>query len=116
MDGRRTRTNADGNPDRTSPSAGVYIHASRAGKTAGARVVSLPLFVYRLAMLAWALWLALAVLRWLKWGWECLNDGGLWRAPFPASPATPRADLTPPVIMPPDAPPPGAPVGTARTA
>src|SRR5262249_54760502 len=31
---RATRTNADGNPDRTNPRAGVYIHASRRGKTA----------------------------------------------------------------------------------
>ena len=34
---------------------------------------SLPLFVYRLAMLAWALWLAFALIRWLRWGWECFS-------------------------------------------
>ncbi|MEK7800052.1 MAG: hypothetical protein AAB297_09515, partial [Acidobacteriota bacterium] len=42
-------------------------------------VFSVPLFVYRLAMLAWALWLAQALLRWLKWGWGCFTEGGLWR-------------------------------------
>ena len=33
----------------------------------------------RIAMLAWAVWLALALLKWLKWGWECFTNGGLWR-------------------------------------
>lgn len=42
-------------------------------------VFSLPLMVYRLAMLAWALWLAQALLRWLRWGWSCFTAGGYWR-------------------------------------
>ena len=53
-------------------------------------VVSLPLGVYRLAMLAWALWLAHALLGWLTWGWERFSTGGLWkRAPEPVLPAPP---------------------------
>lgn len=44
------------------------------------RVVSVPLLVYRLLMLAWALWPAFALLGWLRWGWLCLATGGLWRA------------------------------------
>ncbi|MCE9624385.1 MAG: hypothetical protein K8R69_02860 [Deltaproteobacteria bacterium] len=43
-------------------------------------VVSVPLFCYRLAMLAWALWLALALLRWLRWAWASLTSGGAWRS------------------------------------
>lgn len=43
-------------------------------------VVSVPLLVYRLLMLAWALWLAFALLGWLRWGWRCLATDGLWRA------------------------------------
>lgn len=43
------------------------------------RVVSVPLLVYRLLMLAWALWLAFALLGWLRWGWQCLSADGLWR-------------------------------------
>ena len=39
----------------------------------------MPLLVYRAAMLAWALWLALALLRWLRWGWGCFTAGGGWR-------------------------------------
>jgi hypothetical protein len=67
-------------------------------------VVSLPLFIYRLATLAWALWLALAVVRWLKWGWECLIDGGLWK------PLRRPRSVEPPVVAPPPAVPP-SPVG-----
>ncbi|MEW6777398.1 MAG: hypothetical protein AB1405_13970, partial [Bdellovibrionota bacterium] len=42
-------------------------------------VLSAPILLYRLAMLAWALWLAFALLRWLRWGWDCLTAGGGWR-------------------------------------
>ncbi len=42
-------------------------------------VLSLPLLVYRLLMLAWALWLAFALLRWLRWGWEAFSSHGAWR-------------------------------------
>jgi len=45
----------------------------------GAWVFSLPLLVYRLVMLAWALWLAQALVRWLRWGWESFSAGELWR-------------------------------------
>jgi len=44
-----------------------------------AKVVSLPIFVYRVLMLAWSLWLASALLNWLKWGWGCFSSNGLWR-------------------------------------
>ncbi|TPW20974.1 MAG: hypothetical protein FD126_1154, partial [Elusimicrobia bacterium] len=54
-------------------------------------VFSLPLGVYRLAMLAWALWLAHALLDWLKWGWKCFSAGGVWK-PLRA----PQADVPPP--------------------
>lgn len=41
--------------------------------------LSVPLFVYRLAMLAWALWLAHALLGWLRFGWDAFGTGGFWR-------------------------------------
>jgi hypothetical protein len=53
-------------------------------------VLSVPLLVYRIAMLAWALWLAQALLRWLRWGWECFTHGELWR-PL-RQPRAPSAD------------------------
>jgi hypothetical protein len=68
------------------------------------QVLSLPLWVYRLTMLAWSLWLALRLIRWLQWGWGSFSSGGLWRpwqTPKAASPVT-----APPTSEPPDAPPP----------
>ncbi|ATG92034.1 hypothetical protein [Methylomonas koyamae] len=44
-----------------------------------ATVASLPLAAYRGLMLAWALWLAAALLNWLRWGWACFAAGGIWR-------------------------------------
>jgi hypothetical protein len=44
-----------------------------------AGAVSLPMWLYRAAMLGWALWLANAVLGWLRWGLKAWTDGGYWR-------------------------------------
>ena len=49
------------------------------GPTAAAWVLSVPLYVYRLLMLAWALWLASSLIGWLKWGWESFTTGGYWK-------------------------------------
>jgi hypothetical protein len=51
-------------------------------------VMSTPLLVYRLLMLAWALWIAAALLRWLRWAWESFGTGGYWRSVRPARLAT----------------------------
>ena len=40
--------------------------------------VSISIWWYRLAMLVWALWLAAALLRWLRWGWQNFSSGGLF--------------------------------------
>ena len=42
-------------------------------------VVSLPMWVFRLFMLLWSLWLAFKVPVWGKWGWTAFSDGGAWR-------------------------------------
>jgi hypothetical protein len=42
-------------------------------------VVSISVWFYRLLMLAWALWLAAALLRWLHWGWNQFSHGGGWK-------------------------------------
>ena len=52
-------------------------------------VFSVPLLLYRLAMLLWSLWLSVAMLAWLRWGWSCFSEGGLWRKLRKAKPATP---------------------------
>jgi hypothetical protein len=40
---------------------------------------SLPLWIYRVAMLSWSLWLAVALLGWLRWAWQIASRDGLWR-------------------------------------
>ncbi|MDY6790019.1 MAG: hypothetical protein SWH54_02005 [Thermodesulfobacteriota bacterium] len=49
------------------------------GTTPQPQVLSLPLFVFRILMLLWALWLAHSLLKWLRWGWQCFSKGGLWK-------------------------------------
>lgn len=42
-------------------------------------LISVPKIIYRLLMLAWALWLAFSLLRWMKWGWTQFTIGGIWK-------------------------------------
>jgi hypothetical protein len=42
-------------------------------------VYSVPMWVYRAVMFAWALWIALALARWLRFSWRAWNAGGCWR-------------------------------------
>jgi hypothetical protein len=49
------------------------------GQLATTWTLSVPLWVYRVLMLLWALWLAWALLGWLRWGWRCYSTGGLWK-------------------------------------
>ena len=46
----------------------------------GTRAVSLPIWVYKVLVLAWALWLSFALLRWLPWVWSSFAGAGLWRS------------------------------------
>ena len=62
------------------------------GDTPAAGVLSLPLWLYRVAMLLWALWLAASLVRGVGPGWRAFNEGGLWRplpkkVPRPPKPA-----------------------------
>jgi hypothetical protein len=41
-------------------------------------VVSLPRWVWQAAMLAWSLWLAWSLVRWVPWAWRSFSAGGLW--------------------------------------
>ena len=54
------------------------------------KIVSVPLLVYRGAMLAWALWIVLSLLSWLRWGWGSFTRGGGWRKGPPTPPRPPR--------------------------
>ncbi|BFI95165.1 MAG: hypothetical protein RSP_06750 [Rhodanobacter sp.] len=41
--------------------------------------ISVSLWFYKLAMLAWALWLAFALIGWLQWAFAAWTHGGHWR-------------------------------------
>ncbi len=51
-------------------------------------IVSISVWYYRLLMLFWALWLAFALLRWLKTGWICFSHGGIWMNQPTIAPST----------------------------
>lgn len=63
-----------------------------AGALPHAGVFSVSLWVYKVAMLAWALWLANALIGWLRWAFGAWSEGGYWRKR--AAKATPP-DLPP---------------------
>ncbi|WP_430391243.1 hypothetical protein [Dyella sp. 20L07] len=62
--------------DSVLPSAGVF---------------SVSLWVYKIAMLLWALWLANALIGWLRWGFDAWSHGGYWR------PRKPKVVAPPPI-------------------
>lgn len=45
-------------------------------------IVSVSVWYYRLLMLFWALWLAAALLTWLKWAWIQFTSGESWKKLF----------------------------------
>jgi len=63
-----------------------------AGALPRAGVFSVSLWAYKIAMLAWALWLANALIGWLRWGFEAWTKDGYWRR------REPKASSVPPVL------------------
>jgi hypothetical protein len=55
-----------------------------------AGVFSVSLWFYKIAMLAWALWLANALIGWLRWAFDAWTQGGYWRKREPKPAAPPR--------------------------
>jgi hypothetical protein len=53
-------------------------------------VLSVSMWWYRGLMLAWALWLAWLLVRWLPWAWHSFGSGGLWRSLAPPPRYVPR--------------------------
>ncbi|MCH8622360.1 hypothetical protein [Undibacterium sp. TS12] len=74
-----------GQPDMQVTGNGSYAELLRwyvdraAADLQTAWIFSLPILVYRGLMLLWALWLAWALLAWLKSGWQAFASGGLWK-------------------------------------
>ncbi|EFL49537.1 conserved hypothetical protein [Solidesulfovibrio fructosivorans JJ]] len=58
----------------------VWTWGRVAGTLPAATVVSGPMAVFRALMLAWALWLAWLLPRWLRWGFDSFTMDGGWRA------------------------------------
>jgi hypothetical protein len=44
-----------------------------------ASAVSAPMWVYKVLILGWALWLSFALLKWLPWIWRSFSSQGYWR-------------------------------------
>ena len=42
-------------------------------------VISVPLWIYKTLIFVWALWVALALTRWLRFAWASWSAGGFWR-------------------------------------
>jgi hypothetical protein len=62
-----------------------------------AGVISVSLWFYKIAMLAWAIWLANALIGWLRWCFDAWTQGGYWRKRdlkrAPPRPAEPAGDV-----------------------
>jgi hypothetical protein len=55
--------------------------------------VSVSIWWFRLLMLLWALWLAAALIRWLKWAWVSFSTGGAFRGRVKAVAVPPRMPM-----------------------
>jgi hypothetical protein len=55
------------------------------------KVYSAPMWVYRSIMFAWALWIALALARWLRFAWQAWSAGAYWKSPE-RRPRSPQVD------------------------
>jgi hypothetical protein len=42
--------------------------------------ISVPIWIYRLLMLLWSLWLAFYLTKWIKWAWQAFSAGGIWKS------------------------------------
>ncbi|HZD52083.1 MAG TPA: hypothetical protein VE175_03480, partial [Woeseiaceae bacterium] len=86
-----------GAPDMHVAGNGSYGNGLRwfADRSSGAipqaSAFSLPLWAYKGLILAWALWLSFALLKWLPWVWRTFASQGLWRRPSPVVEGTPAS-------------------------
>ena len=45
-----------------------------------AAAFTVPMWIYKVIILAWALWLSFALVRWMPWVWKCFSRDGFWRS------------------------------------
>ena len=69
--------NIQGNGSRTSLLR--WYHDMSGPSLPRARVISIPMFFYRAAMLVWALWVSFWLVGTLKWGWQRFSNPKLWQ-------------------------------------
>jgi hypothetical protein len=43
-----------------------------------ATIISFPMWVWRVLMLSWSLWLAASLVKWLPWAWKCFSTNGIF--------------------------------------
>ncbi|HEU4665883.1 MAG TPA: hypothetical protein VFS55_17780 [Dokdonella sp.] len=92
-----------GTPDMAVAGNGSDAHALRwfADRSADAlpvaRAISLPLWMHKIAMLAWALWLATALVGWLRRGFDAWSSTGYWRAA--PKPVVDVPQVSPPAVV-----------------
>ncbi len=62
-----------------------WFEDQSAGTTPEVATISVSLWFYKAAMLAWALWLSFALLRWLPWAWKSFTHDGMWKGKVAAA-------------------------------
>jgi hypothetical protein len=56
-----------------------WLHDRVDGELPRPVVESVSIWFYKAAMLAWALWLSFALVRWVRWAWAAFSAGRLWQ-------------------------------------
>lgn len=51
-------------------------------------VLSIPIVVWKIVMLLWALWLAGSIVKWAPWAWRAFSAQGIWHKAPPPDPST----------------------------
>jgi hypothetical protein len=75
-----------GSPDMQVVGNGSYAHSLHWYQDAvsellpATSVISVPMWSYQILMLLWSIWLATALIRWLKWGWANFCIDGAWKS------------------------------------
>ena len=54
-------------------------------------VLSFSVWLYKALMLAWSLWLAVSLVKWLKWAWQAFSHEAIWKKRPPKAPKTAAA-------------------------
>ncbi|NNF50233.1 MAG: hypothetical protein HKN65_10285 [Woeseiaceae bacterium] len=54
-----------------------------------AAAFTLPMWIYKVIILAWALWLSFSLVRWLPWVWKCFSSDGFWKPKAVGGPSAP---------------------------